>query len=107
KQRLIQSAQVLCLVSANESFGIAYLEAWNHRLPVIGVNNMTSRCLIDDGINGILVPYGDANQLAARISSLLENPTVARSLGEAGHRKLQQLFADDVAKRRILDAIFN
>jgi glycosyltransferase involved in cell wall biosynthesis len=41
-----------------------------------------------DGGNGLLVPYRDAERLAAAILLLLGEPERARELGEAGRRRV-------------------
>jgi glycosyltransferase involved in cell wall biosynthesis len=45
--------------------------------------------LIDDGVDGVLVPAGDAAALRAAVRDLLADPARAASLGEAGRRRVR------------------
>jgi len=89
KQNAICSCDVLVLPSKSESFGLVYLEAWNHKKPVIGCTIGAVSELIDDEINGLLVRFGDAKELAEKILYLLQNPQIAKEFGENGKKKLE------------------
>jgi glycosyltransferase involved in cell wall biosynthesis len=47
--------------------------------------------MIDDGSDGLLVPPGDAEALAAACLRLLVSPELSRALGEQAHRKVKSL----------------
>jgi len=105
KQRLIADAKVLCMVSSSESFGIAYLEAWQQRVPAIGACGGAVSCVIDDGVDGFLVPWGDAAALACRLEFLLENETERVAMGEAGYRKQKERFSPSAVAARVAAAL--
>lgn len=48
--------------------------------------------LVDDGVNGLLVPPGDAGALAAAIERLLADPGLRERLGAAARRKVEERF---------------
>jgi glycosyltransferase involved in cell wall biosynthesis len=74
--------------SAAEAFGIVYLEAWAVGKPVIGACTRAVSSLVDDGLDGYLIPPGDVGALAERIVYLLENPSQAQQMGQCGRRKV-------------------
>ena len=57
--------------------------------------------LVEDGVDGVLVPPGDPVALADAVESLLSNPTRLSSLGESGHRRVRAALRPDAH----LDAI--
>ncbi|MGV8988679.1 MAG: glycosyltransferase [Cypionkella sp.] len=61
---------------------------------------------IIDGVNGLLVPVGNAEMLAAAIARLLADPTLARHLGETG-RTLAQEFMSHAAFLGRLDTVID
>jgi len=87
KQDLLAACSALLLPSRSDSFGIVFLEAWLYDKPVIGARAGGIPDVISDGVDGFLVPFGDAAALAERIGRILTDPTLARRMGRAGHRK--------------------
>ncbi len=88
KRDLLAACDVLAMPSRTDSFGIVYLEAWLYDKPVIGARAGGVPEVIDDQQNGFLVKFGDVDALAARIAQLLDNPALAKKLGEQGHKKV-------------------
>jgi len=101
KADILAAMDVFVLASGLESFGIAFVEAWACRRPVIGVETPAIASLIDRGRDGLLTPYGDAAALAEAIQMLLAAPAQRQALGEAGHAKVQQRYTWDA----IVDAV--
>jgi len=87
KRDLLAACSLLVLPSRTESFGIVFPEAWMYDKPVIGARAGGIPEVISDGVDGFLVPFGDVSALAGRIAQVLADPTLARRLGENGHRK--------------------
>lgn len=55
--------------------------------------------LVDDGRSGLLVPPGDPAALAAAMQRLLDQPELAREMGEAGLRKVPDFMSSRVISR--------
>jgi len=49
--------------------------------------------LIVDGEHGFLVPASDLRVVATRLEFLLDHPSEAKRMGEAGRRRLQEAFS--------------
>jgi glycogen synthase len=103
KHALLQNSALLLLPSRTDSFGIVLLEAWHHGKAVIGANAGGLPGVIDDGQNGLLVPFGDVAALAAAIKRLLTDPALSRQLGAHGCQKVKQHYTWPQTARRILD----
>ena len=84
-------AQVFCMPSrvppegtGGEGFGIVFLEAGAHWMPVIGGDAAGVRDAVLDGETGLLVDPEDHRAVAAAASELLADPAGARRMGIAG-----------------------
>lgn len=74
-----------------EGFGMVFAEASSYGLPVIGGKSGGVVDAIDDGLTGILV-VPTTESIANAISYLLDNPSIAISFGNAGYKKVRELF---------------
>lgn len=93
--RLVQAyrdADVFCLPSLFEPFGIVILEAMFFGLPCVGTAEWAIPEMIDDGQTGYTVPRGDAGALADRLEVLLADPGRAREMGRDGRQRAERLF---------------
>jgi glycosyltransferase involved in cell wall biosynthesis len=88
KRDLLAACDLLTVPSRVDSFGIAYLEAWLYRKPVIGATAWGIGDVISHGVDGLLVPFGDAPALAAAIADLLDHQERAGAMGAAGEAKV-------------------
>ena len=87
KRDLLAAGDILVMPSRTDSFGIVYLEAWAYGKPVIGARTWGVMDVIADGEDGLLVPFGDVDALAAAIRQLLDEPGLASALGSRGRDK--------------------
>jgi len=94
---------VFVLPSLDDAFGIVYLEAWLFKKPVIGVLEGNVAGLIDDNVNGFLVPFNDIKTLSFKIEILLKDKNKRDEFGRNGHHKLMSNYVLDIVNRKILD----
>lgn len=67
-----------------EGFGIVYLEAAAHGLPVVAANVGGALDAVDDGRTGLLVDPTDADAVADAVCALLTDRARAQEMGRAG-----------------------
>ncbi len=89
-----------------EGLGLATLEAASCGLPVIVGDSGGAPETVQDGDTGFVVPSGDHQQLAERLSWLLDNPQLAQEMGARGRGHVCAHFSTEWARvklREVLD----
>jgi len=84
------AADVFCLPSLQEGFGIVLLEAMAAGLPIVATRAAAIPEVVPDGEAGLLVPPSDPEALAEALDRLLSDPDLRRRLGEAGRRHVER-----------------
>ncbi len=75
-----------------EGFGLAVAEAMAMALPVVVADLPGVREIIEPGVEGLLVEPLIASDVAAKVRTLLEDPALARRMGEAGRRRAEARY---------------
>ena len=101
KAILFNSIDVLVLPSKNESFGIVFLEAWSSKKPVIGASIGAVCDVVNDGVDGLLAVVDDANDFANKMSILLSDEPLRKSMGENGFNKVAENYTWDIIVARL------
>ena len=87
-----------------EPFGMAVVEAMAAGLPVVVSALGGPAEIVTDGVDGILVPPGDASALARAVSDLLGDPAARARLGSAALMRAAA-FSADTYPDRLRDAL--
>src|SRR5688572_28207303 len=90
---LLGAADVFVLPSRSEAFPNGAIEAMAAGLPVIASAVGGLLDLIEPDRTGLLVPAEDAGALAAALRRLLNDPPLARRLGEAAQAQVRQRYS--------------
>jgi len=83
------AADVFCLPSLHEPFGIVLLEAWSAGLPVAAARVGGPCDLVENGVDGVLFDPRDASDLARAVDRSLAS---ASKFGKAGHAKVEREY---------------
>lgn len=99
----LQAAYTSCALFVHpapwEGFGLVAVEAWLHGRPVIVTKGAGVSELVNDGVNGYVVPSTSVNALATKISRMLAHPEEADRMGEAGWMTARQCSVKRSAPR--------
>jgi glycosyltransferase involved in cell wall biosynthesis len=98
RDSLLSACDVLCVPSSRESFGGVLVEAWSCGKPVVGGPAAATRELIDDGVDGFVVPQ-QPDLIAERLKQLLDNPARAGDMGGRGKEKVERRFSWEAISR--------
>jgi glycosyltransferase involved in cell wall biosynthesis len=85
--RAYASADMLLNPSTTETFGNINLEAMASGIPIVAAVATGSNCLIDDGVNGRLVPPGDIAGFADALALYLTDDAARRAAGAEGLKR--------------------
>ncbi len=81
--------------------GFVYLEAMACGVPVIGCRDTGAEEVIEDGVNGFLVPRGDSAALERALRALLSDEALREKMGGAARRHVES----QASSRRCLDRL--
>ncbi len=99
-----RNADVFCLPSLQEGFGIVFLEAMAAGLPIVACRAAAVPEVVPDGECGLLVPPHEIRALASALDRLASDASERTRLGEAGRRRVARYDAPLVASE-LLEAI--
>jgi glycosyltransferase involved in cell wall biosynthesis len=100
KADIFAACHLLAFPSAYESFGIPFIEAWAAAKPVVGCRTGAIPSLVEEGVDGLRVPYGDVAGLATAILRLLQDHRLREELGRRGREKVLANYTWDVVAGR-------
>ena len=86
-------ADVFALPSTGEGFGLVFLEAMAFAKPVVGAACGGTTDVVEDGVNGLLVPPRDTQGLVQALGRLLGDGALCAELGRRGAESVQQKYA--------------
>ena len=102
-QKLYKNSDIYISSSLSESFSLTILEAMAMGLPVIATDTVGSRGLIDDKINGFIVPINDPEIMAEKILYLTNDYSLQKKLGKQARSKakMKQYSWNDIALKHL------
>ncbi len=97
----LQATDVFVLPSFAEGVPVVLMEAMMSGVPVVATQIAGVSELVDDGINGFLVPPSDGARLCDRIQTLLADGALRQRFGEQGVAKVRAQFDVDEESRKL------
>lgn len=92
-----RQASIFCLPTRFEPFGVVFIEALQHKLPIVATNVGAIPDFVTPGENGFLIEPGDVDALVQYLDVLLRDPELCREFGERGY----QLVIDNYSWERV------
>ena len=103
--RLWQRASVFAMPSRGEGFGLVYIEAMRHGLPVLASVHDAGQEVNADGVTGFNVDLDREGELAHRLIGLLSDPKLAKRMGQAGRDRWRANFRYAAFEQRFLASL--
>ena len=94
-----RAATIYVAPTQYETFGYTVLEAMACGKPVVSCPVGAVPELVEDSLNGCLVPFGNHRQLAETINVFLDNPDRCLAMGRGGRRIAEQYSVPRVGRQ--------
>ncbi len=102
KFALLRACTAYVLPTRYEGFGLPLLEAMAAGAPLVSSDIPVVRETVQNGENGLLVPLGDRQALAAALIRLVEEPGLRHQLTAAGEWTVRERYNGAVLVQRVL-----
>lgn len=101
KDEVYYNSDVLLLPSFNEGLPMSILEAMAYGLPIISTPVGGIAEAVEEGVNGFLVPPGDANTLAEKINLIANDKGLREKMGQESYRIAKEKFDINVTIKQL------
>lgn len=98
-------AAIFCLPSRREPFGVAYVEAMHHGLPIVGTRIGAVPELVEEGADGFLIEVGDVDALADRLMRLVGDRALRECMGERARQRARDRYTWEAVAGRLAASI--
>ena len=92
---MLEAFDVVAMSSSGEGLPNALLEAAAAKKPIVTTAAGGAVEIVDDGVNGLVVPVGDRVALSEALACLVGDEQLRRQYGAAGRQRVQTLFGMD------------
>jgi glycosyltransferase involved in cell wall biosynthesis len=100
-ERQLPGMDVHILLSRNEGFGIATIEAMACGVPAVGTDVPGTADVLRGSAGGVLAPLDDPGALSAAVAALLRDPARRACMGESGRREVERLYSQEQVGRMV------
>jgi glycosyltransferase involved in cell wall biosynthesis len=97
---ILHASDIGLLPSHQEGFSNAILEGMAASLPMVVTRVGGNPEAVVDGLTGLVVPPRDPGMMAAAVLELAGDPVGRRRMGEAGRRRVEEVFSLDICVDR-------
>lgn len=94
--RFWHKSHVAVLPSYREGLPKSLLEAAAAGRPIVTTNTSGCKEVVDEGVNGFLVPVRAVKELADALEKLILDASLRKKMGAAGRKKVEQEFSNEI-----------
>lgn len=87
------AADIFCMPSHREGFGLSVIEASACALPCVASAIYGLTDAVEDGVTGLLFPAGDRPELSRCLQMLVDDSELRSALGQAGRQRAIAKFS--------------
>lgn len=96
------SADIFCLPSYREGFGLTIIEAAACCVPAVASRIYGITDAVADGVTGLLIPPGDVDELTRALLKLISETKLRRKMGLAAYHRALKLFSSEKVTREMV-----
>lgn len=95
------ASDIFVLFTRSDVWGLVINEAMAYSLPIITTNKCVAGLeLVNEGVNGYIIPVGSDNLASKRIHYLIKN-NIYRLMGEESYKKIHDYSIEEMARQHI------
>ncbi len=102
-RKILSDADVIVLPSYREGTPRSLLEAAAMGKPIITTDTVGCREVVDEGVNGLLVPVKDAEALSLAMRAMVSDSEKRQRMGIAGREKIVREFDETIVIQKCVD----
>ncbi len=102
---LYLNSSVFCMPTKCETWGLVFVEAASHGLPIVGFDDWALPDIVDNGVTGILTSNRTADGLADALITALQDPAKLHDMGKAAVRRVRDVLEWPHVMDRFLHAV--
>jgi glycosyltransferase involved in cell wall biosynthesis len=106
-ERYLAAADIFCLPSHREGFGLSVIEAAACELPAVVTDIYGLTDAVQEGITGLRVPPSDPVALSGALCRLLEDSDLRSRMGAAGRRRTIEQFGSSTLTDALLRLVLH
>jgi len=99
----LSSADIFCLPTKKDSFGMVFIEAMKYGLPIIASNWQAIPDVVPDGEVGILVDPTDENEVAQAINKLAEDADLRLKFSKGAYRVVKERYSIEAIAPQLIN----
>lgn len=103
---ILNKNDIFCLISNYEGLPISIIEAMRAGMPIIASDVGGVNELVQDEVNGFLIPRGNISELVDKLKYILEHKKLIKSMGEASRKIYEEEYTADRMNQKIL-SVYN
>ncbi|MCF6138730.1 glycosyltransferase family 4 protein [Pseudalkalibacillus berkeleyi] len=93
--QVLNDSDIFVLMSKHEGLPISIIEGMRSGLPIVASNVGGVKEMVRDNWNGYLIPEGDVDTLAIKLSTLISNQELMLKMGEFSRKRYEERFTYD------------
>jgi len=100
---LLATCDLFVCPSRHEPLGNVVVEAWAHKVPVVAADSLGPGVLIQNDVNGVLVPINDPAAMALAIRGILNDNDRRGAIAAAGYASYKEKFTEEIVVKKYLE----
>lgn len=102
---LLENSDIYLSTSLFEGLSNSIMEAMAAGLPVVATDVGDNRYLVEDSVNGFLVPCKESEMITKKLDYLVSSAEIRERYGENSHRKIIDEFSEERMVESYMDLI--